>query len=80
MNVVCGLWKRGAGGTEGLDAMLAALPAHLRIGVRRATPVRPLDYHAWLTVGGESVIGGRPAGTFVSLPWPRPTVARDARP
>ena len=26
MNMICGLWKRGADGAEGLDAMLAALP------------------------------------------------------
>lgn len=44
------------------------------IGVRRAVRGRPLEYHAWLTVDGECVVGCRPAGTFVPLPWPaRPT-------
>ena len=50
----------------------------LWIGVRRRTPERPLDYHAWLTVDGESVIGGQPARAFVPLPWP--PAAADARP
>ena len=50
------------------------VPARLWIGVRRATPGGSLKYHAWLTVDGESVVGGRPAGAYVPLPWPsRPT-------
>lgn len=44
----------------------------LWIGVRRPAPERPLDYHAWLTVDGESVIGGRPTRSWVPLPWPAP--------
>ena len=54
--------------------------SRLWIGARRAAPGQPLDYHAWLTVDGESVIGGRSAGAYVPLPWPRPTEAGAARP
>ena len=54
--------------------------SRLWIGARRAAPGRPLDYHAWLTVDGESVIGGRSAGAYVPLPWPLPPEAGAARP
>ncbi|MCY4634686.1 MAG: lasso peptide biosynthesis B2 protein [Acidobacteria bacterium] len=54
--------------------------ARLWIGVRRPAPGRPLAYHAWLTVDGESVIGGRPARACVPLPWPLPPAAGSARP
>lgn len=54
--------------------------ARLWIGVRRPAPRRPLDYHAWLTVDGESVIGGRPARACVPLPWPLPPAAGGTRP
>ena len=53
--------------------------SRLWIGVRRPAPGRPLDYHAWLTVDGESVIGGRSAGAYVPLPWPLPPEAGAAR-
>ena len=52
----------------------------LWMGVRRAAPGGPLQYHAWLTVDGECVIGGRPAGTYLPLPWPSRPAAGDARP
>ena len=48
--------------------------ARLWIGVRRPGPGRPLDYHAWLTVDGKSVIGG-PPGAYAPLPWPMPPAA-----
>ena len=52
----------------------------LWIGARRPAPGQPLDYHAWLTVDGESVVGGRSAGAYVPLPWPLPPEAGAARP
>ena len=54
--------------------------SRLWIGVRRPAPGRPLEYHAWLTVDGESVIGGRSADAYVPLPWPLPPEAGAARP
>ena len=54
--------------------------SRLWVGVRRAAPGRPLDYYAWLTVDGESVIGGRSASAYIPLPWPSPPEAGGARP
>jgi hypothetical protein len=54
--------------------------SRLWIGARRAAPGQSLDYHAWLTVDGEPVIGGRSAGAYVPLPWPSPPEAGAARP
>ena len=54
--------------------------SRLWIGVRRAAPGSPLEYHAWLTVNGESVIGGRLAGEYVPLPCPPWPAARDGWP
>lgn len=48
------------------------IAARLWIGVRQPAPGRPPDYHAWVTVDGRSVIGGRPARAYVPLPWPPP--------
>ena len=42
--------------------------SHMVFGVRRRSPGRPTDYHAWLTVDGERVLGGRNAGAFTPLP------------
>lgn len=55
------------------------ISGHLWIGVRRVGPGDALQYHAWLTVDGESVIGGRPAGEYTPLPWPAPPESGDAR-
>ena len=54
--------------------------SRLWIGARSAAKGGPLKYHAWLTVDGKSVIGGRPDGTFVPLPWPARPTGGDARP
>ena len=59
---------------------LRGVSGRLWIGVRQMAPGRPLDYHAWLTVDGESVIGGRPARACAPLPWPPPPGAGSARP
>lgn len=48
----------------------------LVLGARRTGPEQPLDYHAWLTVDGECVIGGRGAGAYT--PFPSPTRHRAA--
>lgn len=37
-------------------------------GVRRAAPERRPEYHAWLVMDGETVIGGRQAASFTPLP------------
>lgn len=37
-------------------------------GVRRAAPERHPEYHAWLVIDGETVIGGREAASFTPLP------------
>lgn len=42
--------------------------SRLVFGVRRAAGGRETAYHAWLTVGGKPVIGGRTAGAFTPLP------------
>ena len=44
--------------------------SRLMFGVRRGAADRRLEYHAWLTVGGECVIGdhGVGVGTYVPLP------------
>lgn len=45
------------------------VPSVLVFGVRRgADAERPLDFHAWLTVGGECVVGGREVGSFKAFP------------
>ena len=36
-------------------------------GVRRAAPGRAPDYHAWLTVDGDTVMGGRNAAAYAPL-------------
>ena len=36
-------------------------------GVRRAAPERRPEYHAWLVMDGETVIGGRQAASFTPL-------------
>ena len=48
--------------------------SQLVFGARRAAPGRSPDYHAWLTVDGKCVIGGRDAGIFAPFPTlgPRP--------
>ena len=51
----------------------------LWIGARRVAKGRTVEYHAWLTVDGRSVIGGRPAGAYVPLPWPSRRAVGDAR-
>lgn len=53
--------------------------SHLRIGVGRPAPGRALNYHAWLTVDGEPVIGGRRAGAYTPLQWPSRSAAGVAR-
>ena len=56
------------------------IASRLWIGVRRAAPGQPLKYHAWLTVDGESVSGGRLARACVPLPWPPRPAAGDTGP
>ena len=65
----------GAGGA--LDAP-PPRPCTSRVvfGVRRAAPERPPEYHAWLVMDGETVIGGRRAGSFTPLPASRPANCR----
>ena len=41
--------------------------SRLVFGVRRVAPGRAPDYHAWVTVDGEPVVGGRNAGTWTPL-------------
>ena len=36
-------------------------------GVRRAAPGRAPDYHAWLTVDGDTVMGGRNGAAYAPL-------------
>ena len=50
------------------------VPSRLVLGVRRAPRGGPSDYHAWLTVDGGRIMGGRHAETFTPLPAlvPRP--------
>ena len=40
----------------------------LVFGARRKAQDTGLDFHAWLTVGGECVIGGGEIGTYTALP------------
>ncbi len=42
--------------------------SRLIFGARRKTPRAGLDFHAWLTVGGECVIGGGEVETYAPLP------------
>ena len=42
--------------------------SRLILGARRKTDGMGLDFHAWLTVGGECVIGGGEVETYVTLP------------
>ena len=42
--------------------------SRLVFGTRRTAPDRPNDYHAWLTVEGRPIIGGRHAETYTPLP------------
>ena len=50
------------------------VPSRLVFGVRPAACGRRNRYHAWLTVDGERILGGRRAETFTPLPAlaPRP--------
>lgn len=48
-----------------------SIASQIVFGVRQAeAPLRKLDFHAWLTVGGECVIGGREMGSFTALSPP----------
>lgn len=42
--------------------------SRLILGARRKADGTGLDFHAWLTVGGECVIGGGEVETYVALP------------
>lgn len=42
--------------------------SRLVFGVRRDAPGRAPRYHAWVTVDGEPIVGGRNAGTWTPLP------------
>ena len=42
--------------------------SRLVFGARRKAQSTELDFHAWLTVGGECVIGGDEIGTYAVLP------------
>ena len=53
--------------------------SRLVFGVRRAAPGEPADYHAWLTVDGRFVSGGRNAPAFTPLPVPSPRPAGGSR-
>ena len=56
------------------------VPSRLVFGARRpAAPGGGNDYHAWLTVDGERVIGGRRAETYRPLPLPPPASGRRRR-
>jgi hypothetical protein len=46
-------------------------------GVRRTAPERRPEYHAWLVMDGETVIGGRQAASFTPLPASVPPAAPD---
>ena len=46
-------------------------------GVRRAAPERHPEYHAWLVMDGETVIGGRQAPSFTPLPASVPPAETD---
>ena len=43
------------------------ISSHLVFGARRAAPGRGPDYHAWLTVDGDTVMGGRNAAAYTPL-------------
>ena len=43
------------------------ISSHVVFGVRRAAPGRAPDYHAWLTVDGDTVMGGRNAAAYAPL-------------
>ena len=52
------------------------VPSRLVFGARRpAAPGGGNDYHAWLKVDGERVVGGRRAETYKPLPLPLPPPA-----
>ena len=42
--------------------------SRLVLGARRSANRPGMDFHAWLTVGGECVIGGGEVETYVTLP------------
>ena len=55
-----------------------SVPSRVVFGARRAAPDRPNHYHAWLTVDGEPVVGGRQAETYTPLPFfPRSAPAQE---
>lgn len=49
------------------------ISSRLVFGVRRASSGGNRHYHAWLTVDGEFVVGGRGAGMYAPLPLPETT-------
>ena len=56
------------------------VPSRLVFGARRpAAPGGCNDYHAWLTVDGERVVGGRRAETYRPLPALSPVAAGASR-
>lgn len=51
-----------------------SIPSRLVFGARRGrTPERTFEYHAWLMVAGQCVIGGGELDTYVPLSPPHPT-------
>ena len=55
------------------------VPSRLAFGVRRPAPGRRPEYHAWVTVEGACVIGGRELETYAPL-CAREPVAASGRP
>ncbi len=55
------------------------VPSRLVFGARRPAPGGCNDYHAWLTVDGERVVGGRRAETYKPPPLPPPAGGRRRR-
>ena len=43
------------------------ISSHLVFGARRAAPGRRPDYHAWLTVDGDTAMGGQNAAAYTPL-------------
>ena len=53
--------------------------SRLVFGARRGrTPERTIEYHAWLMVAGQCVVGGEELESYVPLPPPNPTTAENA--